>query len=198
MPLHSTLTDPELHEPKGVSTATSGRVYVSNGAGSGSWVHIPSGWGYYQDSSSAQTFNTSDAKLTINGLGLLTNTVYLPNEIRGSGQLWSTSTNKITPIRLGDAYNVRLDLPVTARSAAAELTVSLDIGGGATPTVVILPEYVGVGKTAPFTVSVAIPLVALSSTTVTNGIQFFLKVDSGSIDVTNPSITIIRTHSGNL
>lgn len=36
---HSTLTDPYLHEPKGVAAASSGSVYVSNGAGSGAWVH---------------------------------------------------------------------------------------------------------------------------------------------------------------
>jgi hypothetical protein len=198
MPLHSTITDPDLHEPKGISTASQGRVYVSNGAGSGSWLHIPSGWGYYQHNGIAQTFNTTDAKLLINGLGILNNTTHLPREIRGTSQLWSTVDSKITPIRVGDAYIVRLDLPVTARSAANELTVSLDIGGGATPTAVILPKFVGVGKTAPFTVSVDIPFVVLTSTTQLNGIQFFLKVDSGSIDVTNPSITVIRTHSGNI
>lgn len=198
MPLHSVLTDPNLHEPKGISTATAGRMYVSDGAGSGSWLHIPTGWGYYQDSGAAQAFNTTDAKIRINGLGLLTNTTYLPNEIRGSGQLWSTVSNKMTPIRLGDSYAVRLDLPVTARSAAAEVTVSLDAGGGATPTLVILPIFGNVGKAAPFTLSIPIPLVVLTSTVVTNGLQFFLKVDTGTIEVTNPSITIIRTHSGNL
>jgi hypothetical protein len=32
---HNTLTDPYLHEPKGVASAASGKVYVANGAGSG-------------------------------------------------------------------------------------------------------------------------------------------------------------------
>jgi|DEB0MinimDraft_4_1074332.scaffolds.fasta_scaffold30554_3 hypothetical protein len=35
---HSSLTDPYLHEPKGVATATSGDVYVANGSGSGAWT----------------------------------------------------------------------------------------------------------------------------------------------------------------
>jgi hypothetical protein len=35
---HSTLTDPFLHEPKGVAAASSGDVYLANGAGSGSWT----------------------------------------------------------------------------------------------------------------------------------------------------------------
>lgn len=39
---HSTLTDPKLHEPKGISTATLGQVYVANGSGSGTW-QLPTG-----------------------------------------------------------------------------------------------------------------------------------------------------------
>ena len=35
---HSTLTDPEIHEPKGASTATSGQVYAATGSGGGAWA----------------------------------------------------------------------------------------------------------------------------------------------------------------
>ena len=35
---HSSLTDPYLHEPKGVAAAASGDVYVANGSGSGAWT----------------------------------------------------------------------------------------------------------------------------------------------------------------
>ena len=35
---HSVIQDPYIHEPKGASTALAGTVYVSNGAGSGSWT----------------------------------------------------------------------------------------------------------------------------------------------------------------
>lgn len=34
---HASLTDPNLHEPKGVAAANSGEFYVADGAGSGSW-----------------------------------------------------------------------------------------------------------------------------------------------------------------
>jgi hypothetical protein len=39
---HASLTGTQLHEPKGVETAALGSVYVSNGAGSGSWNDIGS------------------------------------------------------------------------------------------------------------------------------------------------------------
>lgn len=35
---HSSLSDPYLHEPKGVSSALAGQIYVADGAGSGVWV----------------------------------------------------------------------------------------------------------------------------------------------------------------
>lgn len=37
---HRNISDAHRHEPKGASTAASGSVYVSNGAGSGSWQNI--------------------------------------------------------------------------------------------------------------------------------------------------------------
>ena len=39
---HSTITDPDRHEPKDISAAATGTVYVSNGAGSGVWSPITS------------------------------------------------------------------------------------------------------------------------------------------------------------
>jgi len=41
MPLHSSLTGTDLHEPKGVAAAGAGKVYLSDGLGSGSWVVPP-------------------------------------------------------------------------------------------------------------------------------------------------------------
>lgn len=37
MPNHNTITDPYLHEPKGIAAAATDLVYISNGTGSGAW-----------------------------------------------------------------------------------------------------------------------------------------------------------------
>jgi microcystin-dependent protein len=37
---HATLTGSNLHEPKGITAATTGQVYVANGAGTGVWTDI--------------------------------------------------------------------------------------------------------------------------------------------------------------
>lgn len=39
---HSAITDPNIHEPKGISTAGANNSYLANGAGSGTWRKIRS------------------------------------------------------------------------------------------------------------------------------------------------------------
>jgi len=34
---HNVITDPEIHEPKGIAAASTGELYVADGGGSGSW-----------------------------------------------------------------------------------------------------------------------------------------------------------------
>lgn len=38
MPEHNVISDPDIHEPKGIASASDGEVYVANGAGSGAWT----------------------------------------------------------------------------------------------------------------------------------------------------------------
>jgi len=38
---HKDITEANLHEPKGVSTASTGEVYFADGSGSGAWAAIP-------------------------------------------------------------------------------------------------------------------------------------------------------------
>ena len=52
---HSVLTDPELHESKGVASATNHQVYVANGAGSGNWDRLPDGAIYFNNIGSPYT-----------------------------------------------------------------------------------------------------------------------------------------------
>lgn len=192
--LHNVLSTTEIHEPKGVASANAGSTYVSDGSGSGDWVVSPTGWGYYADDTAEQTFTTTAAKLTNDGLGSTSNSSYLPLAIRSSSELWDTSADKIDPIKTGDLYEVRINLPVTARATAKYLTLELDIGGGTTPSNVVYTERLNVDKSAPFTVATSFSIFTLN-TFVTNGGQIFLTTDAGSIGITSPRILIARTHS---
>ena len=197
MPELNTVTDPNLPEPKGASTASQGMIYLSDGAGSGSWKHLPSGWAYYQDGGSGQSVGTSQTLLTNNKAGTGTYEDKLPYEIRGSGTLWSANT--LTPINDGDAYNVRLDLPVTAKTGSpSSLELILDIGGsGVGATIPIVRREVSVNNAPPFTLSLGFP-IHCRSTFLSNGGQFYLKTDTGTVTVTNPAIHIAMDHSGEL
>ncbi len=195
---HVNITDPNIHEPKGVGSATDGQVYVADGSGSGAWTTYNwHGWGNYTDvSSGTQTFNTTPARLQIDG-GTTLNS-YLPRDIRGTSELWDTTNDKILPIAVGDSYNIRLDLPFTAKTGApASLIMQLDIGGLTSPTNVIITRDISTSKSPPFTVSVGFPIFSLS-TFLANGGQFFLSTDTGTVDIELPSITIVRTGTGEL
>jgi len=69
---HSALTDPNIHEPKGVASAASGKVYVANGSGSGTWKHISGhayGELYISGGVTAQTLPASSATAKLNPTG---------------------------------------------------------------------------------------------------------------------------------
>lgn len=73
MGVHASLTDPELHEPKGASTASANTVYRANGSGGGSWGLIKA---ENVDTSSVYfNFNLVDAHMADIGT---VNTVYVP------------------------------------------------------------------------------------------------------------------------
>lgn len=220
---HKLIPDAERHEPIGASTATAGTVYVSDGTGSGSWItpqlegqdasllgqilkadgnggynfkHSPEGWGYYKDNGTDQTVSATAIKLSIDILGATTNTDYLPYQIRGVSQLWDSLNDKITPVTIGDSYAVRVDLPITAKTGSpTEFQIELDIGGGATPTIVINADYLPTSGTVPYTITFNFVLFSLA-TFKTNGGQLFVKTDTGTVTVAKPAIFISRLTAG--
>jgi hypothetical protein len=58
---HAAIDDPDIHEPKGVSTASAGKIYIADGSGSGDWTY-PTGNSYaeiYIDAgATTQTINS--------------------------------------------------------------------------------------------------------------------------------------------
>jgi len=62
MPIeHVNATDPDIHEPKGVAAAASGKIYIADGAGSGSWRYVPHSACYYDDIGTGTTITTPTA-----------------------------------------------------------------------------------------------------------------------------------------
>lgn len=199
---HNTITDPNIHEPKGVAAASNGQVYIANGAGSGTWAGVKQtldfGWEFSRDDST-QVITTTAQRLSINGLGANTTSTYLPSSISGSSNLWNTSTDFLEPIAVGDVYMVRVELPVTAVTGSPSyIELQVDIGGGSSPSNVILSRALSLYKAAPVSLSAAFPIF-VTSTSLANGIQFFVSVDaSTNATVTSQNIFIQRTFNGSL
>jgi hypothetical protein len=219
---HSTLTGADLHEPKGTAAASADEVYVADGVGSGayaalegtklastgannratltsdgagavSWVDNMHGWGYYLDNASAQTITTTASKLSINGSGAATELTYMPT---GITNFWDTTGDAILADTLGDSYILRLDLPITnVTGSASILQMELDIGGGASPSTVIVTRQISIAAGSNKTVSVSFGFFALS-TFIANDGQIFLSTDANTADVTAPAILIQRVSKG--
>lgn len=150
------------------------------------------GWANYADTGNSFAIDDTATKITIDSATVIDQ--YLPLEIRGTGKLWDEVNNKIKPISVGDAYEIRFNFTVAGKSNPNRVDVMLDIGGGATPTNVISSIAVTLEKTVPFDKYITIPIFSLD-TFIANGGQIFMATDVGSINIAARSIFINRTHS---
>ena len=63
---HDTITDPYIHEPKDISTANAGQIYVADGLGSGSWKYFPHSAFYYDNIGTGTGFAVSGSYVLVN------------------------------------------------------------------------------------------------------------------------------------
>lgn len=133
MPEHSVITDPNIHEPKGVSSATADKAYFANGSGSGSWKKIYTmGWEDYNDSGSTQNLtNGVWSDITNDGAGAYTNTAY---KLPGYANIWDTVNNQFdwatAGLKIGDVVGIRFDIEVNVNSANDNVALALDMAHG--------------------------------------------------------------------
>lgn len=130
---HVDIPDGEIHEPKGITSATNGEVYVANGTSSGSWSKIITyGWEDYDNSGAAQALTLGvKTDLTNDGLGVNTNTSYaLPS----STGIWDTVNNQFDfeagGCEIGDSVNIRFDVDLVANTANDGFEIIIDVAHG--------------------------------------------------------------------
>jgi hypothetical protein len=158
-------------------------------------IYNEKGWGYYVDSlaTSSIVVGTTYTQITIDALGSNI-TGYLPKEIRGVSHLWSG--NKITPISIGDDYDGRFDLTVTAKTGSPTLIdFIIDISGAAAGTNKAFTGYIQVGGTIPYSQSIDLDYFSLS-TFITNGGRIYARTDAGTITIGRRNIKITRKSKG--
>lgn len=164
------------------------------------------GWAYYGDGETTpatQVIGTTPVKLLIDGLGASSESGYLPYEIRGISELWDTATNEITPIVLGDSYDIRLDLDISEKSGVpTRIDLVLDIGAtpdgtGGAGSVLIVQKIINAAKTTPYNISEAFPIFCLATFLANNG-TIWLSVDTGTVTVAGRGLYLNRTSAGNI
>ena len=149
---HKNITDPNIHEPKGAAAASVGQVYVSNGAGSGTWKRL-GGWAKYADST-----YTSGSPLAVTGGA----TVTLPNNGAGAGTntsnlsgAFDTSTYELLPTTVGVFYECHVSFSASySGSGHAHIDVAIDTGTVVSAAVLSLPK----AASSSHTVSVTLPV----------------------------------------
>lgn len=153
------------------------------------------GWAYYKDatytSGSPLTLgNGVRTQLTIDGAFGTTNKDYLPD---GVADFWDTTENKIIPEKLGDSYDLRLDVKVDVPTNTEDITVQLDIGSGAEVNIV--------ERTFSFAESgdgqrllIGFPIFCLA-TFIANGGKIYLTASAAGFDIYEAAIFIKRDFS---
>ena len=158
------------------------------------------GWGNYDAGLTAPvslTVNTTPSKFQSDALGSGSNSDYLPLQIRGISELWDAINDKITPIGVGDTYDVSINLEILTKiGAPKDLIVTPDIGGAAGITIPIPGAIVPVETSlVPFTLPIYFKVFSLA-TFLLNGAQIFLATDAGTITIGARSIFIERVNKG--
>lgn len=137
---HNALTDPNLHEPKGVAAAAADKIYVTDGAGSGAFHTTAditrTGIYDYNDLTTASTPITltptgTYIDMTNDGAGTSTLLTYKLPDVANP---WNVSTDRFdfTDFALGDWVDVRLDLTVTTSAANTLIETGIELGLGGT------------------------------------------------------------------
>ena len=170
--------------------------FVSNGT---NWEilspHNVNGWAIYDDLASVTTpvsIANTKHQMTIDELGPANETTYLPI---GVTSLWNSTTNKITPAKLGDAYDIRVDFEVDAISVNDYANFIVDIGTDVLPNPIV-NRSITFQKTGVSSFSVGFP-VGVKSDFMTNGARLFIDTsESGStIQLSNVDLFIKRDFS---
>jgi len=156
------------------------------------------GWAYYQDGLSTPTITvtTSFTQITIDKLGASTNEDYLPYEIRGTGTLWAS--DKITPVNVGDDYDGRMDIQVTARTGSPTyIEFIIDISGSTPDTNRVFTGFMLSTNATPYRQNIPIDFFTLA-TFIANGGKVYARVDTGTITIGSRAIKLSRKYRGDI
>jgi hypothetical protein len=188
MPDHKAITDPELHEPKGASTAQSGTVYVADGAGSGDWVNPNTNVGIEY----ATIYTVEGDSATLGSIGTTAQTLPFDSDGPNNGAIANQANNRITVSVAGDYqiyFSISFDTAASGDSGLYEFKVMDD---GVATHIAASREKSGTNDRDAISVSGIVTLGAGSNVTVS--VESDEAGDSDDITIYNSQlvVTLVR------
>lgn len=198
---HSSLTDPNLHEPKGISTASANQLYLANGSGSGTWTNANrfpgTGWGKYTN-----TTYTGGTALAVSTTPVLLpfttdDTVsQIPITLTGTTSgLMNLSTETLQFVAAGDLHSITMTFQIYSVSGSP---ASLDIilygsSDGTTYSTLLGETTVSLIKGAGQVITET-ALFPVTSNMVSHGARIYLVTNSGTANIINIGLISARVH----
>ena len=198
---HSSLSDPNLHEPKGASTAAANGVYLSNGSGSGAWTPVNrtpgTGWGQYSNAlyvgATALAISTTEVLIPFD---TNTNVTQLPISLTGATTaLMNLSTETLQFVATGDLHTVALTFTVLSITGSPD-TMDLKLYGSSNGTTysTLLGETVIVLAKGAGQVVTESSLFPVTANMVTHGARIYLRTNTGTANIINIGVISARVH----
>lgn len=198
---HSTLTDPNLHEPKGASTAAANTAYLANGSGSGTWTAVNrlpgTGWGQYTNATyvgtNALAISTTEVLVPFDTNAIVTQ---LPISLTGTtSSLMNLSTETLQFVSAGDLHSITLTYTVYS-VASTPTTMDLKLYGssdGTTYSTLLGETTVSLAKGAGQVITES-SLFPVTANMVTHGARIYLRTNTGTANIINIGLITARVH----
>lgn len=145
---HASIPDGQIHEPKGISTATNGQMYVADGSTSGAWQKVnevdsvdysdktKNVFGWNDVSDNAYTSGSPLAITSGTRTLLVNNGLATQSDTSRLGSLWDAVNSKFLINDLNASYILRVNYTATAAAAAGTpYTLLFEMEGGSPVTV---------------------------------------------------------------
>lgn len=163
MVAHSTLTGAELHEPKGVASATENTVYVADGLGSGAWGYQDClCYGAMRFVEIGEEFNiaATTTYYPVIGNNLVTpGTLWVEGQT-GTGITFGDSGNERLIVNTAGDYMIVLTLSFTGLTAASTWGMTAAINGTVPSNAAVGNSTVGINDTQHISIQGIVTLAA--------------------------------------
>lgn len=198
---HSTLTDPNLHEPKGASTAAADQLYRSNGSGSGTWTNANrfpgTGWAKYTNTTYVGTtvlpISTTEVLVPFTTDDTVTQ---IPISLAGTtSPLMDLATEKLLFVSVGDLHSITFNTKIYSTSGSPSFLNLILYGSsdGTTYSTILGDTTVSLVKGAGQVITVS-SLIPVTSNMVTHGAKIYMVTNTGTANMIDIGLITARVH----